>query len=229
MDLLSRVLEELKLSKEEEKYVCICSMLEGAFFNKNFVSDFMNEQKFIDVLYNILEESKDQSKKLIAVMKLLIRINENILKNIEGRCTPVLEQENPMEIINMFSNNYTLEENNKEIDPEMEQTIKKVILNLINCLEKNKFTFLDDLDDYSSKENAEFNTTYQISQKKLGMKKLAQIELFRTILDILVNAYAKYNMEESLKIIQIIKEKKLFTKINKLFFDFPFCNLYQAY
>ena len=51
MDLLSRVLEELKLAKEEEKYVCICSMLEGAFFNKNFVSDFMNQQKFIDVLY----------------------------------------------------------------------------------------------------------------------------------------------------------------------------------
>ena len=36
-------------------------------------------------------------------------------------------------------------------------------------------------------------------------------------------------MEETLKIIKIIKEKKLFSKINKLFFDFPFCNLYQAY
>ena len=229
MELLSRVLEELKWAKEQEKYECICSMLEGAFYNKNFVSDFMNEQKFINILYNILEESKDKPKKLIAIMKLLIRINENVLKNIEGRCTPVLEQENPMEIINMFSNNYTLEETNKEIVPEMEQTIKNVILNLINCIEKNKFIFLDDLDDYSSKENSEFKTTYQIPQRKLGMMKLAQIELFRTILDILVNAYAKYNMKETLKIIQIIKEKKLFPKINKLFFDFPFCNIYQAY
>ena len=229
MDLLTRVLEELKITKEQDKYECICSMLEGAFYNKTFVSEFMKEQKYIEILYNILDESKEQPKKLIALMKLLIRINENILKNIEGRCTPVLEQENPMEIINMFSNNYTLEDNNKEVDPEMEQNIKNVITNLINSLEKNKFIFLDDLDDCSSKENSEFNTTYQILQKRLGMKKLAQIELFRSILDVLVNAYAKYNIEESLKVINIIKEKKIFPKVNKLFFDFPFCNLNQAY
>jgi hypothetical protein len=62
------------------------------------------------------------------------------------------------------------------------------------------------------------------------MKKLAQIELFRTILDIIVNGYGKCNMEEqTLKLLGFIKEKKLFGKINKLFFEFPFCNLYQAY
>ena len=61
------------------------------------------------------------------------------------------------------------------------------------------------------------------------MKKLSQIELFRSILDILVNAYAKYNIEESLKIINFIKEKNIFIKITKLFLDFPFCNLYQVY
>ena len=61
------------------------------------------------------------------------------------------------------------------------------------------------------------------------MKKLSQIELFRTILDILVNAHAKCNLEEqSEKIIGVIKELKIFDKINKIFFDFPFCNLYQA-
>ena len=89
---------------------------------------------------------------------------------------------------------------------------------------------MDDLDDYSAKENTEFNSTYLRPQKKMGMKKLAQIELFRTIIDIIVNAYGKCNLEEqALKIINIIKEKKIFPKINKLFFDFPFCNLYQAY
>ena len=141
MELLQRVLEELKNTDERDKYECICSMLEGAFYNKTFVSEFMKEQKYIEILYNILDESKEQPKKLIALMKLLIRINENILKNIEGRCTPVLEQENPMEIINMFSNNYTLEDNNKEIDPEMEQNIKNVITNLINSLEKINLSF----------------------------------------------------------------------------------------
>ena len=95
----------------------------------------------------------------------------------------------------------------------MEQTVKNMIINLINSLEKNQFSFLDDLDDYSSKENSEFNSTYSRPQKKMGMKKLAQIELFRTILDIIVNAYGKCNLEEqALKIINIIKEKKIIRK-----------------
>ena len=64
----------------------------------------------------------------------------------------------------------------------------------------------------------------------MGMKKLAQIELFRTILDIMVNTYG-LNIEEEIcmKLFEIIKENKLLTKINKLFFDFPFCNIYQSY
>ena len=230
MDLLTRVLEELKMTKEQDKYECICSMLEGAFYNKTFVSEFMKEQKYIEILYNILDESKEQPKKSIAIMKLLIKINENILKNIEGRCTTPLEQENPMDIINMFSNNYTSAEDiTKDPDADMEQLTKNMITYLFNALEKNKFSFMEDFDSYSEQENSEFNTTYQIPQKKIGMKKLAQIELFRTILDILVNAHAKCNLEEqSEKIIGVIKELKIFDKINKIFFDFPFCNLYQA-
>ena len=230
MELFVRILEELKATKEEQKYECICSTLEACFYNKGFVIEFMKDQKYIDLLYTILEESKDQSKKSISVMKLLIKINETILKNIEGRCTPVLEQENPMDIINMFSNNYTSADDiTKDPDADLDQLTKNVIIYSCNSLEKNKFSFIEDLDSYSEKDNGEFNTTYQMPQKKLGMKKLAQIEIFRTILDILVNAYAKCNIEEqSKKVFEIIKEKKLFEKINKIFFDFPFCNLYQA-
>ena len=229
MELFVRILEELKATKEEQKYECICSTLEACFYNKGFVIEFMKDQKYIDLLYTILEESKDESKKSVAVMKLLIKINETILKNIEGRCTPVLEQENPMDIINMFSNNYTSADDiTKDPDADLDQLTKNVIIYSCNSLEKNKFSFIEDLDSYSEKDNGEFNTTYQMPQKKLGIKKLAQIELFRTILDILVNAYAKCNIEDqSKKVIEIIKEKKLFEK-NKIFFDFPFCNLYQA-
>ena len=94
-------------------------------------------------------------------MKLLIKINENILKNIEGRCTSPLEQDN--HIINMIINNYTLENTNNK--KQMQQSIKIFILNLYNSLEKNQFNFLDDLDDYSSKENIKFFTTYQKFQR----------------------------------------------------------------
>ena len=228
--LLLRVLEELKVTKEEEKYECICRTLEAAFYNKAFVIEFMKDQKLIELLYNILEESKEETKKSIAIMKLLIKINENILKNIEGRCTTPLEQENPMDIINMFSNNYiSSDELTVDPDAKMEELTKNLIVYSFGCFEKNKFSFIEDLDNLSEKENSEFNTTYQKPQKKMGMKKLTQIELFRTILDIIVNAFAKCSLEnESNKVIDIIKEKKIFSKINKLFFEFPFCNLYQA-
>ena len=230
IELLLRILKELKITKEEQKYGCICRTLEAAFYNKAFVIEFMKDQRFIVSLYNILDESKDDPKKSMAIMNLLIKIDENILKNIDGRCTTVLEQENPMDMINMFSNNYISGDDlTKDPNADMDELTKNLISYSFNCFEKNQFSFIEDLDTFSEKENSEFNTTYQKLQKKLGMKKLTQIELFRTILDIIVNAYAKCNKEdECLKIIKIIQEKKIFPKINKIFFEFPFCNLYQA-
>ena len=100
--------------------------------------------------------------------------------------------------------------------------------NLIQFLEENKFDFLEDLYNFSLKEEDEIKNSNLNPAKKMGKKKYVQIEFFRNILDIIINAYLKYNMkEQSLKIFNIIKEKKIFNKINKLFFDFPFCNLYQ--
>ena len=91
---------------------------------------------------------------------------------------------------------------------------------------------MNDLDDYSSEENKEFMSTYQVPQKKLGMKKLAQVEFFRTIIDLLINAYAKFDIDEIrnsiINVINIAQGKKLFWKLHKIFFDFPFCNLYQT-
>ncbi len=189
----------------------------------------MKDGKFVELLYNILEESKDQPKKLIAVMKLLIKINENALKFVESRVTNPLSQENPMDFINMFSNNYPLEDEIKDPNADTDELVKKMFSYTFNALEKNKFNFLEDLDDYSSNENGEFISTYLTKQRKVGMKKLSQIELFRTILDILVNANSLNNNEEQIKkIVECMNEKKLFWKMHKLFFDYPFSNIYQT-
>ena len=99
MELLFHILEELQFTKQQDKYECICKTLEGTLYNKVFVSEFLNEQKVIEILYNVLDKSKDEKNKFIVVMKLLIRINEKILKNIEDRCTSPLEQENHIEKI----------------------------------------------------------------------------------------------------------------------------------
>ena len=230
MDLFEKVLQELRTSTKEDKYECICSTLESTLYNKGFFIEFMKDTKFLELLYTILEESKEQPRKLIAIMKLLNKIKENILKNVDSKVTTSLAQENPMDFINMFSNNYPLDEDtNKDPNADMDELIKNIFTSLFGCLEKNKFNFLDDLDDYSSKENSEFMTTYLVKQRKIGMKKLAQIELFRNILDITVNSIGLNICEENAKkIIEIINEKKLFWKMHKLFLDFPFCSIFQT-
>ena len=213
LELLEKVLEELKETTEEDKYQCICYTLETTFYNKSFFVEFMKEPKFLDLLYAILEKSQDNSKKLISVLRLLINIHENILKNVDERITISVAQENPMDFLSMFNGTYGMDETGqKEMNQELQQIVEKLIQNLITLIEKSKFNFMNDFDDYSSPENSEFMSTYQISQKKLGMKKLAQLEFFRTILDLLINAYAKFDVEsvrESIKnIINNALEKK---------------------
>ena len=234
LELLLRVLEELKETEEEDKYKCICATLESTFYNKSFFVEFMKDSKYLKLLYAILEKSQENQKKTIAVLKLLINVHENILKNEDERITPPITQENPMDFLSMFTGNYGLDEaNQKELNPELQAIVDRLSESLIELIKKSNFNFIKDLDDYSSQENSEFMSTYQIPQRKLGMKKLTQVEFFRTILDVLVNAYAKFDVQEIkesvINIINLAQENKLFWKLHKLFFDFPFCNLYQSF
>ena len=233
LELLEKVLEELKETDEEDKYECICSTLESTFYNKGFFIEFMKVPKLLELIYSILENTKNDSKKLIAILRLLINIHENILKNEEDRCTISLAPENPMDFLSMFNGTYNLDEGNqKDSDPDLQKTVDVLILKLISFIEKSNLNFMNDLDDYISKENNEFMSTYQVSQKKLGMKKLTQVEFFRTIIDVLINTYAKFDVDQIrnsvINIFNIAQEKKIFWKLHNMFFDFPFCNLYQS-
>ena len=233
LELLEKVLEELKETNEEDKYECICSTLETTFYNKGFFFEFMKEPKLLEFIYSILENTKNDSKKLISILRLLINIHENILKNEEDRVTISLAPENPMDFLSMFNGTYNLDEGNqKDSDPELHKVVEELIIKLIQFIEKSNLNFMNDLDDYSAKENNEFMSTYQVSQKKLGMKKLTQVEFFRTIIDILINVYAKFDVDQIrnsiINILNIAQEKKLFWKLHKIFFDFPFSNLYQT-
>ena len=234
LELLERVFEELKLANEEDKYKCICSSLITVFYDKEFFNEFMKETKFLNTIYDILEQAQNDSKKLIEVLHLLVNIHENILKNFDGRVTTSLAQENPMDFLSMLGGMYGMEETTQmEKSPELDLVVEKACITLLGLIKKNGFNFINDLDDYSSKENSSFMATYQKVQKKLGMKKLAQIEFFRTILDLVVNVHAKYDdqviKDLILDIIKSAQEKKLFWKMHQLFLEFPFCNIYQTY
>ena len=163
-------------------------------------------------------------------MNLLIKVNENVLKNLSSHCTKNLVQENPLDFMSLFNCDTTYPLDEKQIsNEEMEEINKSVLLSLFTTLKKTEFKFFEDLGVYNQ-DNEEFITTYQQKQKKLGMKKLAQIEFLRTILDIFVNSYNSQFHEKTIEeLIEILKNKNVFYNCHKLFFDFPFSNIYQTF
>ena len=230
LNLSLKILKELESTTEQDKYECICEVLASTLNNKTFYISFMSEPNLVDLLFTLLEKSVEISKKLIAVINLLIKVNENVLKNFNDHCTKNNIQENPLDFMALFNYDPSYPSDDKQVSSdEMDDINKSVLLSLFNNLKKNEFKFLEDLGEYNQ-ENGEFLTTYQKKQKKIGMKKIAQIEFLRTILDIFVNSlYAHFHEKEIEELVKIIKNKNIFYNCHKLFFDFPFSNIYQTY
>ena len=228
--LIKKMLEELEKTDEKDKYECICDVFSSTLTNKSFYALLMSNNELVELLFSLLEKSTGNPKKLISIINLLIKVNENVLKNFSTHCTKNLIPENPLEFMNMFNYESSYPMDEKQItDEEMNDINNKVLLSLLNTLKKSEFKFLEGLGEYTQ-DNAEFKTTYLKDQKKIGMKKLAQIEFLRTILDIFVNAYnAGVNQSEITEIIEMMKNKNIFYNCHKLFFDFPQSNLYQIF
>ena len=228
--LIKKMLEELEKTDEKDKYECICDVFSSTLTNKSFYSLFMSNNELVELLFSLLEKSVGNPKKLISIINLLIKVNENVLKNFSTHCTKNLIPENPLEFMNMFNYESSYPMDEKQIsDEEMNEINNKVLLSLLNTLKKSEFKFLEDLGEYT-KDNEEFKTTYLRNQKKIGMKKLAQIEFLRTILDIFVNANnAGINQSEITELIEMMKNKNIFYNCHKLFFDFPQSNIYQIF
>ena len=228
--LVKNMLEELEKATEQDKYECICDVLASTLNNKGFYISFMNQPTSVNSLFSLLEKLDENPKKLICIMNLLIKVNENILKNLSNHCTKNLVQENPLDFMNLFNYDAAYPLDEKPINSEeMEETNKRVLLSLFTILKKTEFKFLEDLGTYT-KENEEFLTTYNQKQKKIGMKKLSQIEFLRTILDIFVNSYnSQFHEKEIEELILILKNKNVFSNCHKLFLDFPFSNIYQSF
>ena len=228
--LIKKMLEELEKTDEKDKYECICDVFSSTLTNKSFYALLMSNNELVELLFSLLEKSTGNPKKLISIMNLLIKVNENVLKNFSTHCTKNLIPENPLEFMNMFNYESSYPMDEKQItDEEMNEINNKVLSSMLNTLKKNEFKFLEDLGEYTQ-DNAEFKTTYLRDQKKIGMKKLAQIEFLRTILDIFVNAYnAGVNQDEIIELIDMMKNKNIFYNCHKLFFDFPHSNIYQIF
>ena len=227
MILFERVLDEFDKCSDKNMYECISNVLCSTLNNKIFFSIFMKKSELFKKMFGIMKNISDE-KKLIALLKFLIVINDNILQNFETHYTTNLAQENNFDYMTPnFDTCYSQDE--KNLEPEMQEAFQKLLLVLFESLKENNFCVVDDLNNY--KENSdEFLTTYLRKQKKMGMKKLVQTEYLRTIFDIIINSYASnFYKNEIDELIEIINKKKILWTLNDLFFDFPFNNIYQTF
>ena len=229
INLLEVILQELNDTNEKQKYECICDSLASIMVNKQFFDLFMKKANLLEMLYNILINSKNNKKKC-SLLQLLTKINDNILQHFQSKCTPNLYENNDLMPLNFD----TCNSNNKSLSCPDEnsnsETLKNYLLNYFDILEKSKFLFLDDLGNCSQEENAEFISTYLETQKKIGIKKIVQVEYIRTLFDIFVNSYfAGFHKGKIEKLINIANNQNIFWNLHNLFFSFPFSNIYQIY
>ena len=119
--------------------------------------------------------SLNNKSKLISLLRLLSKINDNILQHFETRVTPSNKDNNDLMYIldanNQYNNSSMPEDNNAEI-------FKNFLLVYFNTLEKNKFEFLGDFGNCAQEENGEFISTYLEPQKKIGVKKQHKQSIF---------------------------------------------------
>ena len=229
--LLEKILDELNISNDRNKYECICDLLSLVMNNNIFFNLFMNHQNFLIKIYNILFNSEKNAKKVISILKLLIRINENILQQFEVRYTsnnPENNNEmNPFNVETCYSHDL---DKDKSISSHEDNSdiLKKFLFLLFDILEQNKFDFLKDFGNCNLEENGDFTATYMGKQKKLGMTKITQIEYLLSLIEIFINSYAsKYHENKIETLINLANEKNLFFNIHDIFLMFPFSNIYQ--
>ena len=233
INLLERIFDELNICNEKNKYECICDSLSLVMNNSLFFDLFISRTYLLEKIYKILLNSQKNTPKAISIMKLLIKINENTLQHFETHYTNTQQENNnnESEPFNIETTTYSHEiDKSLSSREENSEFLKKFLFTMFDILEKNKFSFLEDIGNCVLKENNEFMSTYMEKQKKIGMKKIVQIEYIFTIIDIFINSYAsKYHENKIEKLINIANEKNIFFNLHNLFFLFPFSNIYQIF
>ena len=239
-NLLKLILNELDNTNEQEKYECICDSLCGLMTKTQFLENEYNTLNPLEYLYNILLNNKNNNHKSNYILTLLLKINENILKLFDSRCTQIVEEEpeDNNDLLNIYNsynyNTFNSYGNNRYStsipEDNRSKILENILLNLFDILEKTKFEFLSDFGKYESDFNNEFMSTYMERQKKIGMKKITEVEYIRTLLDIFINScYSEYFSDKVENLIKLIEEQDIFLDLHKLFFLFPFSNIYQIY
>ena len=192
-NLLEKIFDELNICEEKDKCDCICDALYLIMNDSKFFDLFMTKNNLLQKIYNILFTSvkNKNTKKIISILQLLIKINENILQHYEVHYTENQLNNNDVNEF-LYGSNF---QKDKSISSQYDssEVLKNCLNTLFAILEKDEFNFLSEIENMKYLENDEFMATYMEKQKKIGLLKIKQTEYISTLIDIFVNSNgAKY-------------------------------------
>ena len=229
-DLILKIFDELESTDIKEKYESIGDSICTVMNNRTFFDLFMTKKQLLEKLYNIIFNCKDNDKKYNSVMKILIKINDNIIQHFPVHYTDTYLEMNNNDMM-PYNMDMPVSIEKSSSSPEDNESIKKFILTLFEILENNEFNLLEDFCIKSNdNQNNEFTNTFCEKQKKIGMKKILQVEYLKTIVDIFINSYAsKYHENKIENLIKILSKKNIFWNLHEIFMIYSFSNIYQIH
>lgn len=159
---------------------------------------FISNQEVFQMIHNFVVSNINNSS-FVYLIRILQKANENILKDFgQSIVTPVFTCYETQEMFFNFTHNVnnlvtgnttynsqadTHDDPNSNIQ-NLYQQFNSIFVTLTNTTQAILANFVEE----SRKDDEAMDTTYGISNRKLGMRRLHEIEYLRSIFDILVNA-----------------------------------------
>ena len=201
---------------------------------------FVSEEGLLEELNEILKKLtlKKENIKVINLLKLIIKINEELLANFDKKITPDFNNDKAENEITSiiraldkggdFYNNLTnIKSGEIYYGDNIINTNPERIINILN---NNAKIIIDDImkENIFDKENDLVTAFSDEKIKKLGIKTFTQFECLKSILDLYINFYTNENIINQLNhSLNNLIESKIFEKMIKIYFDYPMNNLYQ--
>ena len=224
------------ISKEEcsdETVEAVCQLLiNSIIYNNKLKFTYFFESTFMEKIKDIIKklyESKDKNmKKIINLIELITKINNNILINLENRITPNINLDAvKVEIINILKANdrnsfqfYTLDNNIKKNAENIIGVYKLYLKNY--CVSLNEITLII-INDIISDNNIGKD------KKIFGLKNIYKFEFICSVIDLCINNL-QFDVEQRVFITEKINElikTGVFNKIVDLYFIYKNNNMYS--
>jgi hypothetical protein len=166
-EIIDKLLDRLTDVNDPEYISNISEIFIESFINRRFYHLFKINPALLEKLYMIMAKRMDDTYLVKEIIKILIKVNENILKDFGNLVTPMFHSEPSNEIIfNLGLCDSNMDEEIKiENTPESRANLEKIF----EILARSVYLIANDFVKESGQES--IDTSYEVKIAVLGTKK----------------------------------------------------------